>query len=72
MINLDQQTFESFIPIFEFAIDKLDGSDKRIYLAKISKALGLYRQNYCGCEFTLLPSATRATNAGHANSAQRS
>lgn len=40
MIKLDQQTFESFIPIFEFAIDKLDGSDKRIYLAKISKALG--------------------------------
>ncbi|MCP4109680.1 MAG: hypothetical protein GY749_29870 [Desulfobacteraceae bacterium] len=40
MINIDRKTFESFIPIFEFAIDKLNGSDKRIYLAKISQALG--------------------------------
>lgn len=40
MIKLDQQAFESFMPIFEFAIDKLNSSDKRIYLAKISKALG--------------------------------
>ena len=40
MNKLDQQTFESFIPIFEFAVNKLNGSDKRVYLAKISQALG--------------------------------
>jgi len=32
--------FNSFKPVFEFAIDKLTGSERRIYLAQIAMTLG--------------------------------
>lgn len=32
--------FKSFKPVFEFAMDKLTGSERRIYLAQIAKTLG--------------------------------
>ena len=32
--------FKSFKPVFEFAMERLTGSEKRIYLAKIANTLG--------------------------------
>jgi hypothetical protein len=35
-----QRAFESFLPIFEFGLQKLTGSERRVYLAGIAKQLG--------------------------------
>ena len=35
-----QKAFETFLPIFEFGLQKMTGSEKRIYLADIAKRLG--------------------------------
>ena len=35
-----KRAFESFLPIFEFGLQKLTGSERRIYLAGIAKQLG--------------------------------
>lgn len=35
-----RKAFETFLPVFEFALQKISGSDRRIYLAQLSKSLG--------------------------------
>ena len=35
-----KKAFETFLPIFEFGLQKMTGSERRIYLAEISKRLG--------------------------------
>ncbi len=34
-----RKAFETFLPVFEFALQKISGSDRRIYLAQLSKSL---------------------------------
>jgi hypothetical protein len=35
-----KKAFETFLPVFEFGLQKLTGSERRIYLAEIAKRLG--------------------------------
>jgi hypothetical protein len=35
-----KKAFETFLPVFEFGLQKLKGSERRIYLAEIAKRLG--------------------------------
>jgi len=34
------KAFETFLPIFEFGLQRMNGSERRIYLAQIAKQLG--------------------------------
>ena len=40
MIGKQKEIIETFLPVFEFALDKFTGREKRLYLAHISKTLG--------------------------------
>lgn len=35
-----KKAFETFLPIFELGLEKMNGSDRRLYLAEIAKRLG--------------------------------
>lgn len=35
-----KKAFETFLPVFEFGLQKMSGSDRRIYLAQIATKLG--------------------------------
>ncbi len=52
------------VTFLEEDFKKRDGFRKSIY---ISKELGLYRQNYCGCIFSRMESERRRKEKGHNN-----